>query len=181
MKGIKNKGKRRDRRKIKKKKENSLSYQGFFVLFCFPMLSNLKIFQLKEIFLPCSSSGKNTHCYQKLILISSFEIQVKLCYLDKTYKPGTLSVQLKATQSTEEGENYSSYLGRKNVRFVSLQQQTFPSVTMLISSFILCLDLQRCIVLLKEKMLEHRNMIFRLVTTDSVLLCFSVLKKRKAV
>lgn len=51
---------------------------------------------------------------------------------------------------------------------------------MLISSFILCLDLQRCIVLLKEKMLEHRNMIFRLVITDSVLLCFSVLKKKKS-
>lgn len=34
-------------------------------------------------------------------------------------------------------------------------------------------------MLLKEKMLEHRNMIFRLVTTDSVLLCFSVFKKKE--
>lgn len=92
----------------------------------------------------------------------SFEGQLKLFLLDTDCKPGMLSVQLQATYSTKDSENYSNLLGGKNI-CLHFIMTVFPSVTTLIPGFIPHLVLQRHIIRLKKTKIrkwEHDFQVF---------------------
>lgn len=109
------------------------------------------------------------HCclweeYPTLLEINSdviFWRSSDIVLLDIDYKPGMLSVQLEATCSTKKSENYSNLHGWKNIclHFIT----TFPSLTILISSFIPHLILWRHIIRLKKTKIrkwEHDFQVF---------------------
>lgn len=71
--------------------------------------------------------------YPTLLEINSdivFWRSSEIVLLDIDYKPGMLSVQLEATCSTKESENYSNLLRGKTIRLHFITT-VFPSVTTL--------------------------------------------------